>query len=299
MRNSKITITIAIAAALGIASGIAHSGDVTIPNTFVAGAPAKAADVNANFSAVATAVNGTAADVTALQTAVKAIPAGPQGAAGAQGPVGPTGATGPAGLPGPQGSAGATGAQGPSGSAGATGPAGPKGATGPQGPAGTGALTVKDANGLTIGQYFATPGAGEFVIAKTAAGAPFLLTIGPAGFLTFFNVMSGSNSTVEFTSPNCTGTPYLGGTSGYAGGSSNLLTLVPPGNLYGSIAYVAGTVQPALVVQSTLGGINNGYPLNGTPAPTCQNVTPYTDPAPFSVAGTVDVSVFVLPFSVQ
>ena len=185
MRHIKI---VAVFALLAASASTAYAGDVTIPNTFAAGTPAKAADVNANFSAVATAVNGTAADVTALQTAVKAIPAGAQGPAGALGPAGPAGPSGPMGLPGATGATGSTGAagvsgaQGPAGPAGAAGPAGPTGATGPQGPAGSGGvLMVKDANGLTIGQYSTTPASGEFVIAKTSGGLPFVLPIWPCG----------------------------------------------------------------------------------------------------------------------
>jgi hypothetical protein len=157
---------------------------------------------------------------------------------------------------------------------------------------------VKDANGLTIGQYSTAPASGEFVIAKTSGGLPFVLPIGPAGFLTFFNSIAGVNSIVEYTLPNCSGTPHLGSSIGYNTGLQ-AITLVPPGNLYGSIVYVAGTLQSPALVRSTLGGTNNSYPLNGTQAPTCQLVTPYIDPSPFSVAGTVDVSVFVLPFTVQ
>jgi Collagen triple helix repeat (20 copies) len=129
MRNVRV---VALSALLAV-SAAAYAGDVTIPNTFTAGTPAKAADVNANFSAVATAVNATASDVTALQTAVKAIPAGPAGAQGATGAAGPAGPAGPQGSAGPIGPAGATGSTGAAGPAGATGAQGAAGATGPQG----------------------------------------------------------------------------------------------------------------------------------------------------------------------
>jgi hypothetical protein len=107
MNNKKFSVS--LCAALVIAAGSAESGTVTIPNAFVSGSPAKAADVNANFNAVANAVNGTAQDVSTLQSTVKNLPTGPQGATGPQGPAGPQGA------------------QGPAGAAGATGPAGPQG----------------------------------------------------------------------------------------------------------------------------------------------------------------------------
>ena len=42
---------------------LAMAGNVTIPNSFTAGTAAKASEVNANFSAVKTAVDGNAADV--------------------------------------------------------------------------------------------------------------------------------------------------------------------------------------------------------------------------------------------
>ena len=42
-----------------------HAGEVDIPNTFSAGTPAVAADVNGNFTAVETAVDGNAVDIAA------------------------------------------------------------------------------------------------------------------------------------------------------------------------------------------------------------------------------------------
>jgi hypothetical protein len=45
----------AIAALVALAA-VVYASTVTVPNTFVAGTPAKAADVNANFSALATAI---------------------------------------------------------------------------------------------------------------------------------------------------------------------------------------------------------------------------------------------------
>ena len=143
----------------------ATAGPVTIPNTFTSGTTAKAADVDADFAAVAAGVNGNAQDIASLKTAVQKIPAGPQGPAGATGPMGqagpqgPAGATGPAGpqgVAGPQGPAGATGPAGAKGATGPQGPAGAMGATGPQGPqgpAGAGGILVVDSNGATVGRW--------------------------------------------------------------------------------------------------------------------------------------------------
>src|SRR5262245_20757610 len=49
--------------------------DVVVPNTFQAAAAAKAADVNANFSAVATGINENAASIRSLSTTVTATAA--------------------------------------------------------------------------------------------------------------------------------------------------------------------------------------------------------------------------------
>jgi hypothetical protein len=61
------------ACGLGVAIGLAAlAAPVTIPNVFTAGTPARAADVNANFNAVATAHNDTDARVTALDAEIDA-----------------------------------------------------------------------------------------------------------------------------------------------------------------------------------------------------------------------------------
>lgn len=49
---------------------IAWAGSVTIPNTFTAGDPAKAAEVNENFTELEIAVNGNAADIAGTQNRV-------------------------------------------------------------------------------------------------------------------------------------------------------------------------------------------------------------------------------------
>jgi hypothetical protein len=170
MRSSKLTV--AMSAVLTMAATVANSGTVTIPNTFAARTPAKAVDVNANFSAVATAVNGSATDIATLQTTIQALQKaqaslgftfrGPWVSAtaysvndvvseGGSSYVALTAntavdpvrdASGSGGhwaviaAAGAKGTTGAVGAQGPAGPPGATGPAGPMGATGPAGTAG-------------------------------------------------------------------------------------------------------------------------------------------------------------------
>ena len=82
-----------------------------VPNTFQAGQPARAAEVNANFDALEAAIDANA-------TAITQIPAGPEGP---QGPPGPEGVMGPTGPQGPQGLEGPQGPEGPQGIPGASG----------------------------------------------------------------------------------------------------------------------------------------------------------------------------------
>lgn len=51
-----------------LAGSLAQAGTLTIPNTFTAGTPAKAAEVNQNFTAVKAAVDSNAADITSLSS---------------------------------------------------------------------------------------------------------------------------------------------------------------------------------------------------------------------------------------
>jgi hypothetical protein len=175
MRNAKLAAIVSASTVLTIAAGRAHSGTVTIPNAFVAGAKAKAADVNANFSAVAAAVNANANDVATLQTTIQALQKaqaslgftyrGPWTAATAYSvndvtseggssyvalktntavdPVGDVSGSGgnwaviaAAGAKGTTGAAGAQGQVGPQGATGPAGPQGPAGAMGATGPVG-------------------------------------------------------------------------------------------------------------------------------------------------------------------
>jgi len=58
---------------LPVFSVTANSAEVTIPNQFSAGTAAVAADVNANFSAVETAVDGNAVDIAAILNTITAL----------------------------------------------------------------------------------------------------------------------------------------------------------------------------------------------------------------------------------
>ena len=151
------------------------SGQTQVPNDFTAGTPARAAEVNENFTTLEQAVqqlesstnlswmgdwqNGVSYDVDDLvqfqgsaSLAVQATSGaedptdtgfwslfaahGADGATGQQGPTGDTGATGPQGPDGPQGLQGPQGVQGVPGPQGDQGSVGPAGIQGPQGDAG-------------------------------------------------------------------------------------------------------------------------------------------------------------------
>lgn len=94
-----------------------HAGDVPTPIVFTDGTPAKAAEVNSNFTAIKDAVNENNKRLGTVETTVGNITVGPAGPQGSQGVAGPAG---------PQGLVGQTGSQGPAGPQGAVGPAGPK-----------------------------------------------------------------------------------------------------------------------------------------------------------------------------
>ena len=93
-----------------------------VPNVFEEGTPATAAEVNANFDALETAID-----------AIPEGPAGPQGLQGEQGIQGEKGDKGDTGATGPQGATGLTGATGATGAKGDTGDQGPAGADGADG----------------------------------------------------------------------------------------------------------------------------------------------------------------------
>lgn len=61
-----------IAALFFVAYCTSASAQVTVPNTFTAGAPARAADVNANFQALVTAVNSLGSRISKLEGQIAA-----------------------------------------------------------------------------------------------------------------------------------------------------------------------------------------------------------------------------------
>jgi hypothetical protein len=184
----------------------------TVPNTFAAGTPAKAAAVNANFQALATAID----KVASSATRGPAGPVGPQGPAGMTGAVG---ATGSAGLPGPQGPTGATGAkgatgasgpQGPQGAAGLTGapgPTGPRGPAGSTGPAGTQALFGTNTSYAVAGTGVqCTMGEITLTAGTVANGMPAqgqLISISEySALFSLIGTLYGGNGTTNFALPD-------------------------------------------------------------------------------------------------
>src|SRR5882724_3364082 len=65
LQNKRMLVSVLMS--VGVVAAVALASNVTIPNNFVAGTPAVAAQVNANFQAVKTAVDDTQTQVTALQ----------------------------------------------------------------------------------------------------------------------------------------------------------------------------------------------------------------------------------------
>jgi hypothetical protein len=173
-----------------------------VPNTFEEGQPARAAEVNANFDALETAIDQNA---VAIQD-IPAGPEGPQGPQGEQGPQGFQGLMGPQGAPGPQGLQGATGPAGPQGNTGDVGPQGPQGEQGPPGPVGESrAIPVFLANGSPIGSLVRK---GGWIGSERTYSE--LLT--ESDYLVQFNRETGqirqSTTVLYFSSTGCVGQAY-------------------------------------------------------------------------------------------
>lgn len=73
--NSCVKLVLFSSLILLTAFSSTHAGEVTIPNTFTADTPAIAAEVNANFTAVKTAVDDNDSRMAALETALAALQA--------------------------------------------------------------------------------------------------------------------------------------------------------------------------------------------------------------------------------
>lgn len=168
MKTLRVTMLIITVGYAAIAAG-----QTEVPNTFQAGEPARASEVNANFSSLAAAIDQNTEDVQSLQVATNLAWSGsyvgsveysldslveyegsvyiaiqdtpvnesPENAEfwmlfasrGSDGSDGAPGPLGPQGPQGPQGPVGPPGAQGPIGP---MGPPGPQGEIGPLGPQG-------------------------------------------------------------------------------------------------------------------------------------------------------------------
>jgi hypothetical protein len=246
------------------AASAAALGQVTVPNAFSPGTPAKAADVNANFNAVVTGINANTTAISALQTQVKSIPAGPAG------PQGPQGVQGPAGPPGPQGAKG------------------PSGATGP-----TGGLTVVDSVGKVVGPYVYSQETESAVAVQTPQG----LLVFSFGFTNTFSAAGApllilglpSPGTLQYTSTNCSGTPYV--PSGVSPNSVFPLGLTDGTNYW---PMPTNTTPVTISVGSylqTSGVVSNPF-ICITSASGASVMGPLTNPAPLSALG------FTPPFTV-
>jgi hypothetical protein len=284
MRHSKLAAIVSVSAVFTMAAGGAHSGTVTIPNSFVADTKAKAADVNANFSAVATAVNGSANDIATLQTTIQALQKaqvslgfnfrGPwtsttaysindvatEGgssyvalrASTASDPAidvmgsGANWAVIAAG--GAKGTTGAAGAQGPAGPQGAAGPAGAAGPVGPIGATGSqglmGATGPVGPTGTAGSQGPAGPTGAAGPAGPQGAAGPMGAT-GSAG-LTGPTGATGPQGPAATIPANLTAVSNGLGTSGYSGGSLGTSETCTIGDIVLSAnSYFGSTRMPA------------------------------------------------------
>jgi hypothetical protein len=128
---------------------------------------------------------------------------------------------------------------------------------------------VQDSNGKVIGQYFSN-GSSSFVLV-TMNGNKFVVAVTPTGF--------SSSGTMYFTQFDCGGTPYMEPDTAYTD-----FALHPV--IVGSTIYLSGTQSSVITTLSTQS--------DGVCTPSYQpGITVY------NVAGTVDLSIFVAPFSLH
>lgn len=247
----------------------AHAGTVTVPNTFTPGTPARAADVNGNFNAVATAINGSAGDIATLQSAVQALQKAQASGFTFKGPwasasaysindvVSEAGSSYVALLANtaidPATDANASGghwaliaAAGAKGVTGAPGAIGATGATGPQGPAGaTGAAGTTGATGPAGPAGPAGPTGNTGATGATGATGP-IGPIGPQG-LVGPTGQQGATGPAGTIPTNLTALSNGLGTTGYASEDFNsavtcmLGDIVLSANSYGN----GGSYMPA------------------------------------------------------
>jgi len=132
-------------------------------------------------------------------------------------------------------------------------------------------LFIKDANGLAVGQALGPLD----VLMHTSAGQAFEVQIVATGFVQLAGLY--------YLSTNCTGTAHVASTVGYEP------QVIPRARVIGTTAYIPGVQQitPAFF-QSTSTGAACTFLPNGAPTP-----------AAAAVVGTVDLSAFTPPFSLQ
>lgn len=272
-----------------------------VPNNFQAGQPARAAEVNANFDTLETAIDQNAADILAISAGSQG-PVGPPGPPGPQGPQGPQGTQGIPGMPGPQGPQGDAGAQGPKGDAGAPGPQGDPGPQGPRGETGMAGvdgpgLVVVDSTGLVLGPLVQTNGVYEsynYGIFFYKLGTEYVPLIAYSRFLGF---ESGDKMDVWFDQTDCTGNAHREVETDQKSFGDRLIpdssyAVLPDGRSIAKVDFAAATV-PGSVMQSRASfdaDAQTGWALD------CSNRNHNRDVRPMPVIGSLPVT--TPPYSV-
>ncbi len=201
--------------AAGIGSGATGATGPTGP-TGATGATGTGATGTTGATGPTGSMGATGATGPTGATGADSVVPGPQGLQGIQGPTGPTGADSV--VPGPQG------VQGIQGSAGPTGPTGATGATGAAGSSG-GGVFVQDNNGVNLGTVIDVSVSSQSYVAFLTSTKHYVKLR--------FNGTIQNESSIYFTSADCTGTPY-GGSGGTSGNQRFAKTVVyrTTGQLY-------------------------------------------------------------------